>query len=228
MEVEKQTSDVPVKLSENEKRVARKKRQRLRKKKQKLQALSTIKSPSGAEDPTGMDCSTEIFKYDLNDEVLRRTAISVQSKSMSHCSTTCDSSLSTHDKKRGKKQYLCEPEAVESVPVRRKCSSDVSNDRGRKRRAGSNREPLGEDLRLFEALKSARGKQRDLCGKGKPLLGWDISVLAEFAFSQLAGLSEGKRAGGQSKEFDEEAVAEAVRAVTTRADVEHAGQVGYP
>lgn len=228
MEVERQTSNIPAKLSKNEKRAARKKQQRLRKKKRKLEALSTIKSRSGAEDPTGMDCSTGSFKDDLDDGVLRRTAVSVQSTSISHCSTTCDSSLSTHNKERGKKQRLREPEAAESVPVRRKCSSDVSNDRRGKRRAGSNREPLGEDARLFEALKSAREKQRDLCGKGKPLFGWDISTLAEFAFSQLAGLSEEKRADGQSKEFYEEAVAESVGAVTTRADVEHAGQVGCP
>lgn len=227
MEVEGQTSNVPAKIPKNEKRVTKKKRQRLRKKKRKLEALSSITSRSGAEDPTGMDCSTGILTDGLNDEVPRRTVRIVQSTRTARAST-CDSSLETHDKRIGKKQCHREPKAAESVPVRRKCSSEVSNDRRGKRGAGSNREPLGQDARLFKALKSARKKQRDLCGNGRPLFGWDISTLAEFVFRQLAGLSEERGAGRQSEEFDEEAVAEAVGAVTTRADEEHAGQVGGP
>lgn len=87
---------------------------------------------------------------------------------------------------------------------------------------------------LAKVLESARKKHREEHGKGRPLVGWDIAALAEFAFGELVELSaragkEARRAGQESKvEGDEdtaEAVAAAAGAVADMAEAEHEGQV---
>ena len=107
-------------------------------------------------------------------------------------------------------------EAAEPVPARRRAESAANNFVGA--RAVDYRDHEREGQRLSRALESVRKRHRETCGEGRPLFGWDISTLAEFAFGQLVGDDD-------ADEADLEAVGAAVGAITIRAEEEHAGQV---
>ena len=226
MEGGKIGSGVFSKQSKDEKRAEKKKRQRLRKKR-KLEALANIThedSISILDCPPGScnDCLNQVSGENHHSPTLPCQSFS--SGAMHDATHTTHHEVSGIPKELEKKRPLPArkvipanaAEAAEPVPARRQAESAADNFLGA--RAADYRDHEREGQRLSRALESARKKHRETCGKGRPLFGWDISALAEFAFGELVG-------DGDADEADLEAVGAAVGAITIRAEEEHAGQV---
>lgn len=100
-----------------------------------------------------------------------------------------------------------------------------------------------QEARLSKCLEHARKRHRQEIGKGRPLIGWDISAFAQRAFADLAAMevvssfasvqsavvteellgTEAERLSGG--EDDGEVVKIATEAVTSMAEEDYAGQV---